>query len=72
MSLSDKQDMLFSRLNNCPARKPVEECPIRSYRDIQIDKRQMLISNMRREAVDGILEKCLRCSGEWDKKGHRL
>ena len=58
MNLSDKQSWLLSRANNCPVKKSIEECDIKEYRSMPIDKRQVLIYQMRREAIDGTFEMC--------------
>ncbi len=72
MNLADKQSWLISRTNACPINRNIEECPIKTLRSEPLNKRQTLIFNMRREALDSWLEKCLVCSGEWEKKGKRL
>ena len=72
MNLADKQSWLLSRTNACPINLGVEECPIKVLRSKPMDKRQRLITNMRREALDSWLEKYLKCSGEWDTKGRKI
>jgi len=72
MNLADKQSWLLSRTNACPINRSVEECPIKVLRAEPIEKRQRLIMNMRREALDSWLENCLRCSGEWDANRKKI
>ena len=72
MNLAKKQSWLLSRTSLCPINIGFEDCPVKALRIEKIDERKKLIKNMRREALDSWLEKCLKCSGEWENKKRKL